>query len=473
MNSSIALDAQYKVACHTDNVGPNTTFVAITGTKLNGVDYIPQALERGATTIVVAQQSVLPQETIALINAHKATLVTVPNTRQALAILSAQAYDVPARKLTIIGITGTKGKTTTCFLLKHILQSAGHTVALISSAQNMIMDQVFKTALTTPQPDFIHHFLHTCVTAGVTHVVMEVAAQALSLHRVEGIQFSAIGFTNFDQEHLEFYSTMDDYFAAKASIFSYGTPNCAAFANADDASYTHIKKLYPHVRSWSAYDNSADYVGHINAPREGVSLTVNGHTVYAPQLIGTFSGYNMLAACTLAHQLGVSYQTMARALHSFDGVPGRLMMHQLPNGARAYVDSAHNPSSFTAILSTLRPLTGQLIVIFGAGGERDRSKRPIMGRIAAQFADGVYITTDNPRSENARDIAQEIYAGISQQDKKKVIIELDRALAITDAYARSSTDTIIVLLGKGADEYQLINGIKYPFSESAILKSLV
>lgn len=472
MSSSITLETTYKVACHTDNVGPGSTFVAIEGTKLNGIEYIPHALERGARTLVVAQGSSMPETTIQKVKDYHATLVYVPNTRQALARLSASAYDYPASKLTIIGITGTKGKTTTCFLLYHFLRSANYTVAMISSAQNMIMADVFKTALTTPQPDFIHHFLGACVQAGVTHVVMEVAAQALSLHRVEGIQFSAIGFTNFDQEHLEFYASMYEYFTAKSSIFSFGTQNCHAFANADDPSYAPIKKIYPWVRSWSALDQAAHYVGTINAQRTDVSVTIDGHTLHAPNLIGTFSGYNILAAATLAHALGVSYESMEQSLHTFDGVPGRLMMHQLPNGARAYIDSAHNPSSFTAILSTLRPLTTQLIVIFGAGGERDRSKRPIMGGLAARFGDLIYITTDNPRTEDPAVIAQEIYAGIDQTHKSKVTIELDRAQAISTAYAHSNNNAILVLLGKGADEYQLIKGVKYPFSEHAVLSAL-
>lgn len=230
-DTRVVMPMVFPVACHTDNIGRGSTFVAVKGQREDGIIHIPRALELGATTIVVAGDAELSLEVVDLIHKAGATLLRVANTRQSLAQLSAQAYGFPARKLKIIGVTGTKGKSSTVFMLEHILKKAGHQTALMSTVRNSIKNTVFKASLTTPHPDYVHAFLHQCVQEDVEYVVMEVAAQGLSLHRVDGILFEAVLFTNFDREHGEFYDTMEDYFAAKAVLFEQVKPGAPRLSN--------------------------------------------------------------------------------------------------------------------------------------------------------------------------------------------------------------------------------------------------
>lgn len=438
----------YPVACHTDNVGKGTTFVAIKGMKQNGIEFIIPALEKGAGSIVVDQSEVIPADVQSAIKQHGATVIRVENTRAALAQLSAQALGNPAKKLKIIAITGTKGKSTTTFLVEHILRSAGKKTAMLSTVLNRIKGVDVPTKLTTQQPDYLHVFFNECVKQGVEWVVMEVAAQAFSLHRVDGIQFDIGIFTNFSQEHGEFYATMQDYFAAKGKILQHLKPGAPLLVNADDEHAMSLGEFYDDTYCF-------------------------GCTLYTcPALIGNFNKYNIAAAATCADHVGIARAAIQQALDTFVGVPGRLEKYQLPNGALGIIDYAHNPSSFEAVLGELRKLTHHLIVVFGCGGERDATKRPLMGHIASQFADLVIITADNPRSEHLATINENICAGIASQDTNKVLLIDDRARAIQKAYECSHAGSIIVLLGKGPDEYQIIQGVTYPLSEKAILKSL-
>lgn len=447
----ISLPTHYPVACHTDNVGPNTIFVAIKGMKSDGIQFIIPALEKGARTIIIEQGVVLDAATQAAVVAHHGTVQQVPNTRAALAELSAKAHNFPAEKLKIIGITGTKGKSTTTFLVEHMLRTAGYKTALLSTIKNKILTQEFPTQLTTQQPDYIHMFLAACVSAGVEWVVMEVAAQAFSLHRVDGILFDAAIFTNFSQEHAEFYPTLDSYFAAKSRIVDHLKPTAALILNAEDARVAQLQDrvLNAHFFSLAQDPNYS-----------------------CPSLIGTFNRANIAACCKLAEVLGITPAQQQQALATFTGVPGRLEKYGLPNGATAFIDYAHNPSSYEAVLSTVRGHTPHLITIFGAGGERDVTKRPIMGGIAAQFADLIILTSDNPRSEDPAVIVEDIMAGIPADTRANVLVELDREKAIQLAYAHSRPGSIMIMLGKGPDEYQLVKGVKTYFSEREIVLTL-
>jgi len=483
----------YPVTCHTDHVGPGSTFVAIVGNKQDGTQYIKKALERGATTIVFAQDSPLSPELLEYISTVYPTdtlqINSVNDTRLALAQLSAQAHDNPAKKLKIIGVTGTKGKTSTAFLLHHILTVSGYATALISGVYNSIGDQKFPTHLTTPQPDYLHMFFAECVKKNIEYVVMEVAAQALSLHRVHGINYSGIVFTNFDHEHAEFYNSYDDYFNAKKILFTQLLNNNApVIINNDDNKGSYMLQhpelinssaLYAYGITDQTQKNSHFWKAHIiSSPEESLELDVtcahfnNSTRISCPALYGNFNAYNLLGAVALAAQLGIDISKIAQALSSFAGVPGRLERHELPNGAIGIIDYAHTPSSFNAVLPLLRTLTDHLIVIFGPAGERDPYKRPIMGSIAATYGDTVIISSDNPRSEDMMTMINMVIPGVAQKDRHKLIIEPDREQAIRIAYTLSRPGTIIALLGKGPDEYQQIGSIKHYFSEKAIFRSL-
>lgn len=470
----------YSVACHTDNVGAGSTFVVIKGQKEDGVAYIAQALRKGATKIVVEQTAVLSDVIIADIVQHNASLVRVANTRAALAQLSAQALGNPAEKLKILAITGTKGKTTSAFLLEHVLRSAGYKTALLSTVYNSILDQKFSTSLTTQHPDYLHVFFKLCTDAGIEYVVMETAAQAFSLHRVDGLQFDGAIFTNFSQEHAEFYHTMDEYFAAKCALFGQLKDTAPCMINGDDFSLRMLDKKYQRMNniyfSLDVYTEAAYQATIHGSSLDALAIHLVSETTSGffecPSLVGAFNAYNMLGVVALCIELGLSKQAIVLGLASFTRVPGRLERYQLPNNATCFIDYAHNPSSYQAVLSMMRSLTPHLIVVFGCGGDRDKTKRPVMGAIAAQFGDDVIVTSDNPRSEDAAVIAQEIISGIAPELCNKVTVELDREHAIKKAYALSKPASVIMLLGKGPDEYQMIGVVKHPFSEKNIVQAL-
>ena len=537
MNKKISLPTIWPVTCHTDYVGKNSTFVAIKGQKFDGIDYVPLALQKGAKTIVAEQIADIKPEIIDAIKAADAQLIFVANARRSLALLAANAWGNPAQKLKIIAITGTKGKTTTSWLLHHLLQSAGKKTALLSTVKNKIGDQEFATELTTAHPDYLHTFFHTCVKEKIEYVIMEVAAQAVSLHRVAGLAFDGAIFTNFAQTHGEFYDTMQEYYAAKRALFDQCKPGAPLVINADDEKGAEILQEYSDATSFALKKADAQITGRVEASdakgirgsysinnlmlraslRQGfggqagrslLSLPKGQHerdevdiiasirqcklenrdeskqsvrpepvegckqTIECPALIGYFNLYNILAATSMAWRLGISHDAIAQGLQTFTGIPGRLEKYELPNDALCFIDYAHNPLSFQSVLSLLRSMTDHLIVVAGAGGDRDKNMRPIMGQLMAEYADQIFITTDNPRSENPADIIAAMYAGVPSDKKSITVCELDRQIAIQKAYSAARAHSIIALLGKGPDEYQIFGTVKTYFSEREIIKQL-
>lgn len=467
----IAMPAIYPVTAHTQHVGRGSTFVAIKGFKEDGIVYIPEALKRGATTIVVAHDAELTTTVFEMIADYKAELVRVENTRHTLAALAAAAAGYPARSLKIIGFTGTKGKTTSVYLLEHILRTSGIKTARITGISNMIDGVELPANLTTPQPDYLHQFLKLCVEVGVTHLVMEVAAQALSLNRVNTIVFDAALFTNLGREHFELYETMEEYCAVKACIFEHVTLNSLCLVNAHDAWARTVQNPLQQIHSYGIGCGDVPYRAEESAAYPA-SIVRNGISISCPSLIGNYNAQNLLGVVLVAERYGLSSGQINRALETFGSIPGRMERYQLPKQVTAIIDYAHNPSSYEAFLSTLRPMTTNLIVVFGASGTRDKGKRPLMGAMAAQFADTIILTSDNPGPEDPREIIACIKAGIPVEKQNLVREEVDRAAAIALAYTVATPGSIIALLGKGPDEYQMIKGQKYVFRERDILQQL-
>ena len=426
----------FPVASHTDNVGLGSTFVAIRGLNFDGHNYIDVAIKKGATTIVRECEE-------------------TPNTRKVLAQLSAQAAGYPAKKLKLLGVTGTKGKTTSVYLMHHLLNKAGYKTALLSTIKNCILDQDIPATMTTAQPDYLHQFFKLCVEAEVEYVIMELAAQATTFDRLETLEFNGLIFTNLDREHAELYPTMNEYFEAKAKIFEYTKPDSVIVSNIDDVYGKKLADKYSHSVPLSIKDR-----------RKGIAVVGKQVFTYS-NLPGLFNAYNLSGVLLLFKNLGLQIEHSIGALPA---IPGRLQEVKLPNGARSYIDYAHTPGSFKSLFSTVRAWTDNLIVIFGAGGGKDPHKRSLMGLIAEQFADTVILTDDNPRKENPQKIVQDILTGITKTSK--VIIEHDRQKAIQLAYGMSKKDSIIMILGKGPDEHQIIGTKKTPFSEKNILESL-
>jgi len=472
-NNSSAIPKILPVTCHTDYVGEGSTFVAIKGSQLDGISFIPLALQKGASRIVVEQDSELSPDILAKINSHNSKLIFVKNTRKALSELSAAAWGYPAKKLNIIGVTGTKGKTTTTFLLNHILFNSGYKTAMVSGVRNNIAGKNYSASLTTPLPDYIHAFLYKCVQEKVQFVILESSAQALSLYRLYGIEFSGIVFTNFDSEHAEFYSSMSEYFEAKIRILDQLKASGYAIINADDKWLSGIK-LKDNLYTFSLNKNNVNYVIKVKKNDiSGIDLEIQqGQKTYnfgTPNFFGEFNAYNLAGAVCLLLAFGLESLKIFRALGKYMYVPGRMEKHNLSNGAVAIIDYAHNASSFSQVLPVLKSISKNLIVVFGAGGDRDKTKRPIMGNIAASIADQVILTSDNPRSEDPQDIINQIQSGISSEYKNKVICEPDRAKAIKLAYSLCQPGDVIAILGKGPDEYQMVGNTKFFFSDKQII----
>lgn len=478
----------WPVTCHTDQVGPGSTFVAVAGKYEHGINYLAQAIELGATKIVIESGTILSPEILAKILELKIELIEVDNCRQALSNLSAAAWGDPTKKLKIIAVTGTKGKTTSVYSLKHLLASAGYKTAMLTGVQNIIDKAIYDAPLTTPHPDYLQMFFAQCVAQNITYVVMEAAAQAFSLHRLDDVEFSAAIFTNLEQEHAEFYSDINQYFAAKCQIFAHMKFQAPIIFNLDNSwcvkALELARNLNLNCRTFSFNNNSsANYL--VDLQQDGATglkfnfadtqKPVNSSectSFIVPKLWGKFNCYNLAGVIAGLDSLGLDLAQIKHNCLTLQPAPGRSERYNLPNGASAIIDYAHTPSSFEALLSLLRSVTEHLIVVFGASGDRDKLKRPLMGKIAAQLADQVVITTDNPRTEDAQLIAQAVYAGVLPVDLTKVLLEPDRAQAIALAVKLSQPGSMIAILGKGPDEYQIFGREKTFFSDrQEVLKS--
>ncbi len=450
----------YPVTCHTDHVGPNSTFVAIKGFSVDGNKYIKDAIKNGATKIISEQKN---SEIIKLCKKLNIEFKQVKNARLELAIQSSKILKTKNIETKIIGITGTKGKTTTTYIIEHILRSAGFKTALIGTIKNQILNKEINSINTTPESDFLHMFLHQCskksketFNVDVDYVVMEVSSHALSLNRTYGLKFDSIGFTNLDSEHLDFYKTMQKYFNAKFKIFKQIKNDSSIIINKDNIwgkkAIELIKKknnIVPLEKKM--FDQIKKYVPE--------------------HMPGKFNLYNFAMAFLICEKLKIPTNIIKNAIKKFPGVPGRLQKHQLKNKATAFVDYAHNPSSMEEVLKTLHKLTKDLIVIFGCGGDRDKTKRPLMGKISTKYGDKVIITNDNPRFENQNEIINNIVIGIPDKKMNKVQIIKNRKNAIQQAAQISTKDSIIAILGKGHENYNLIKGKKYIFDDFSQIKN--
>lgn len=448
----------YPVTCHTDHVGHNSTFVAIKGYKRDGTRYIEQAISLGANKIVVDHSVDLKEYSQYEYSQYEdIKFEAVEDTRKALAQLSAEALGNPASKLKIIGITGTKGKTTTAFLTHHLLSEAGYKTAIFGTIKNQIINSELPSSLTTVESDTLQMLLAECVQRGVTHVVMEVSSHALSLSRVYGIEFEIVAFTNISSEHMDFYSSMDAYFEAKSKIFKQ-LKNKASLGKA----IINLKDEFLAERLNLENVISPDYKALSNT-LNGLEILIDGETIICPSMFGIFNASNISFAFYIAKEVGINIDKIKTGFLSFQGIPGRLQMHKLKSGALAFVDFAHNASSFEAVLSSLRPLTKHLIVVFGCGGDRDVTKRPVMGKIATTYGDDVIITSDNPRFEDTSKITSMIMDGVLC--RARILIELDRKKAINKAANIARKGSIIALLGKGHECCNIIEGKKFDFSD--------
>jgi len=448
------------VAYDSRRVTPGGMFVAITGFATDGNRFIPMALEKGAAVIVTAVE---PAENV--------PFVLVPSDRKALAQIGANFFDHPARAMTMVGITGTNGKTSSTLLLKHILETAqGVKVGLIGTMENLIGQEVVPTERTTPESFELQALFARMRDAGCSHVVMEVSSHAISLDRVGTVRYDVAAFTNLTEDHLDFHKTMENYCDAKSELFH----RCGrAVMNCDDPWFARMRTgVTCPVLTTSANGTAGLYARDVDMRADGVRFTaVCGERAVEVKLPipGKFTVNNALTALGTALQLGVSLEQAAAVLGTAKGVKGRVEV--VPTPGKPYtvlIDYAHTPDGLENVLSSVRDFCkGRLIAVFGCGGDRDRTKRPIMGRIGVELADLAVITSDNPRTEEPAAIIRDILEGTG--DAKNLVAVENRIEAIHYAMDIAQKDDIIVLAGKGHETYQEVCGVKYHMDEREIV----
>ncbi len=435
------------ITCDSRKVDAGSLFVCISGTAADGHLFAADAVEKGAVAVMTERDLGLPCQ------------IVVPSTRHAWAQLSANWFDHPADRLRLIGVTGTNGKTTTVYLLKSILEAAGHKVGLIGTIQNMIGERILPAARTTPDTYELQSLFALMVAEGCTHCVMEVSSHALDQQRVGNCHFTAAVFTNLTQDHLDYHGTMENYMLAKKQLFYMCD---TAIINADDAWSEPIAADLPcRVVRYSATDDTADFVAkNICQKPDGVRFELIGDNAINRirlHIPGRFSVYNGLAAAACAISVGVPFDTVIDALDHALGVKGRAEIVPTNRDFTVVIDYAHTPDGLENICRTMKECcSGRLITVFGCGGDRDRTKRPKMGAIAAQYADIAVVTSDNPRTEDPAAIIEEIVAGM-QNTKTPIKVIESRIDAIHWAIANAKAGDTVLLAGKGHETYQILS----------------
>lgn len=449
------------ISCDSRSTKPGDVFVAVRGYESDGHSYIGKAVENGAVCVICEEAPSVP-----------IPYVLCDNTRRALALVSAEFYGRPAEKLKIVGVTGTNGKTTTTNLIKSVIERAtGAKVGLIGTIGNMIGDEMLDTERTTPESCELQKLFREMVDAGCEYAVMEVSSHALYLDRVYGVEFEVGVFTNLTQDHLDFHKTMDAYAEAKAMLFS----QCRKGAiNMDDpyATFMTTSAKCP-VMLFSARSQEADLTSmDVRLSAEGVlfsALTLGELRRIRLGIPGMFSVYNALAALAAAMQLGISLEDASTALNGSACVKGRAEVVPTGRDFTVLIDYAHTPDAVENILKTAKGFAkGRVVALLGCGGDRDRTKRPIMGKLAVDLADFVIITSDNPRTEEPGEIIKDILKGVEGTKTPYEVIE-NRKEAIGWAINHAQKDDVIVLAGKGHETYQIIGKTKYHFDEREVV----
>src|SRR5438874_1186823 len=456
------------IAYDSRRVQGNTLFVAIRGEKSDGHQFVDQAIEQGASVIVAERE----------ISSPRATCLVVDDSRSALADLSSAFYGVPARKLKMAAVTGTNGKTTTTFLIKHICEKAGMRCGLLGTVQYEIGDRILPAIRTTPEALDIQELLAQIVNAGGRAAAMEVSSHALAQERTRGIEWDVAVFTNLTQDHLDFHGTMENYFEAKAKLFlqlaSQSKKRASAVINIDDR---YGEKLLHRIAGKSpaityglglhADFRASNYRTEFAGTSYQLDARGRSYLVRVP-LIGRFNVANSMAALAAATVMGVNLRAAILSLARSPQVPGRLELVPAKRQFQIFVDYAHTDDALRNVLKTLRELKPRkLIVVFGCGGDRDRKKRPLMGRVTDELADHAIITSDNPRKENPDAIINEVEKGFRSTHYEKIV---ERAEAIRHAVAMAQPRDLVLIAGKGHEKYQEFADYTIPFDDIQVAR---
>jgi UDP-N-acetylmuramoyl-L-alanyl-D-glutamate--2,6-diaminopimelate ligase len=443
-------------------------FVAIKGYKLDGHKFIPQAISNGVSAIVMEDNDPNLDQ---LLISNNVVKILVADSRKALAKLTNIFYGAPSTKLNLIGITGTKGKTTTSYFIKNILDNSGRVSGVIGTNKNMIGSVEFPTKLTTPESNVINNLLSEMVKAECSDCIMEVSSHSLELSRVEGLDFNIGVFTNITSDHLDFHSTFENYLSAKKIFFNNLKSSANVIYNKDDENYeTLLKDCSANKCSYSIHHDSDLRMNNVEYNLDGTSFQLSYQDkIYdvKTKLIGLFNAYNSTAAIGASILSGVNIEQAIDGIYSSPQVPGRFEMISSTD-KKIIVDYSHTADSLEQALNAIKHIVKgerQVYTVFGCGGDRDKTKRPVMGKIAEQLSDYVYVTSDNPRTEDPFDIIRDIEAGLN--GKNHTVVE-DREDAIKMAIQNSQENAVILIAGKGHENYQEINGLRNYFSDKEI-----
>lgn len=457
-----------KIEFDSRKVTKNDVFVAIKGTLSDGHQFIDKAISLGASVVVCEDLPTTLLENI--------TYVKVQNSNQALSFLAANYYNNPSQKLKLVGITGTNGKTTIASLLYQMFKKAGYKVGLLSTVKIMVDEVEYKATHTTPDSLTINQYLDEMVEVGCEFCFMEVSSHGIHQKRTESLHFEGGVFTNLSHDHLDYHDTFAEYRDVKKSFFDGLAKSAFAITNADDKNGAVMLQNTNAKKRTYALKTYADFKAQILENQlSGLVLKINTDEVWT-KLIGSFNAYNLLAIYGVALELGIESTEALRLLSELESVSGRFQFIISESKITAIVDYAHTPDALENVLKTIddiRTKNEQLITIVGCGGDRDKTKRPIMANIAASLSDKAIFTADNPRTENPQTIIEEMEVGVEGQNFKKTVSILDRKQAIKTACQMANPGDIILIAGKGHETYQEINGVRYDFDDMQIVQELL
>ncbi len=463
-STHVAIDS---ISMDSRKVGNFSLFVAVRGTQTDGHEYIAQSVEKGAVAVICEE---IPQNRYG-----SATYVTVNNSAEALGIIASNFYDNPSSKLKLVGVTGTNGKTTVATLLYEFFTLQSKKCGLISTVKNRIAGETIEATHTTPDSISINRMMAEMVKKGCTHCFMEVSSIAVDQKRISGLEFDGAVFTNLTHDHLDYHGTFENYLKAKKAFFDGLRPSAFALVNTDDK---HARVMVQNCRAKKvtySLTGMADYKARIIETHiRGMLLHINHREMWT-KLTGEFNASNLLAVYAVACELGVDTVQALTTLSNLEPVEGRFNTVYSADNITGIVDYAHTPDALENILEAIRavmPNGASLITVIGCGGDRDRAKRPVMGRIACRLSHKAIFTSDNPRSEDPAEIIKEMQADLTTMEKSKMLAITDRAEAIKTAVALSKPGDVILVAGKGHEKYQDIQGVKHPFDDKSTLQQI-
>lgn len=440
-------------------------FVAMRGTQVDGHTYIAKAIELGATCIICETMPETLQENV--------TYVQYKNTEEVVGPLATHYYGDPTSRMKLIGVTGTNGKTTIATLLWKIFRQFGYKVGLCSTVCNYINEEPVPTECTTPDPITLNKLLGQMADSGCEYAFMEVSSHSVAQHRIGGLTFAGGIFTNLTRDHLDYHKTFENYRDAKKGFFDLLPKGAFAITNADDKNgMVMVQNTKATVKTYSLR-SAADYKARIlEEGFEGMNLEMDGREVFV-QFVGRFNVSNLLAVYGAARMIGRSQEETLIALSTMKPVNGRFEAIRSKNGITAIVDYAHTPDALVNVLTTINEVLngkGECWTVCGAGGNRDKGKRPLMAQESVKHSDRVIITSDNPRNEEPQDIINDMLAGLDEEQKRKVISIVDRKEAIRTACMMARPGDVILVAGKGHEDYQIIKGVKYHFDDHEVIR---